>query len=143
MSDILCFHLTRFTPGEIARFLSLLGLHEIQFRNRIAAIAEEALAVLLVRLTYPTRYWTMMDEFRHSRTWLSIVFNDTMLHLYRRYHKKLAWDDSRLTFEKLSNYAIAIHNIGGGSIFWGFIDGTLNATCRPVIDQEQFYSGHK
>ena len=143
MSDILCFHLTRFTPGEIARFLLLLGLYEIRFRNRIAATAEEALPVLLVRLSHLTRYWTMMDRFGHSRTWLSIVFNDTMLHLYRRYHKKLAWDDSRLTFEKLSNYAMAIHNTGGGSIFWGFIDGTLNATCPPVIDQGQFYSGHK
>ena len=38
---------------------------------------------------------------------------------------------------------MAIHNFGGGSCFWGFIDGTLNATCRPVLDQEQFYSGHK
>ena len=84
-----------------------------------------------------------MDQFGYSRTWLSIVFNDTILHLYCRYHKKLAWDDSRLTFEKLSNYAMTIHNMGGGSIFWGFIDGTLNATCRPVIDQEQCYSGHK
>lgn len=38
---------------------------------------------------------------------------------------------------------MAIHNLGGGSCFWGFIDGTLNATCRPILDQEQFYSGHK
>lgn len=36
-----------------------------------------------------------------------------------------------------------IYHLGGGSCFWGVIDGTLNATCRPVIDQEQFYSGHK
>ncbi len=38
---------------------------------------------------------------------------------------------------------MAIHNMGGGSIFWGFIDGTLNATCPPLIDQKQFYSDHK
>ena len=38
---------------------------------------------------------------------------------------------------------MAIHHMGGGSCFWGFIDGTLNATCRPVLDQEEFYSGHK
>lgn len=75
-----------------------------------------------------------MDQFGHSHIWLSIIFNDIILYLYRQYHKKLAWDDSRLTFEKLSNYAIAIHNMGGGSIFWRFIDRTLNATCRPVID---------
>lgn len=143
MSDVVCCQLTRFTYEEINRFLPLLGLDEIRFRNRITATPEEALGVLLIRLSYPTRYWSMMNQFGHSRTWLSIVFNDTLIHLYRRYHKMLAWDDRRLTFAKLSSYAIAIHSLGGGSIFWGFIDGTLNATCRPVLDQEEFYSGHK
>lgn len=85
----------------------------------------------------------MMDRFRRSRTWLSIIFNDTLIHLYRRYQKKLAWNSERLTYEKLLSYAMVIHHFGGSSCFWGFIDGTLNATCRPVLDQEQFYSGHK
>ena len=31
MPDVLCYHLTRFTPEEIARLLPLLGLHEIRF----------------------------------------------------------------------------------------------------------------
>ena len=59
----------------------------------------------------------MMDRFGHSRTWLSIVFNDTMIHLYCRYQKKLAWDSQRLTYEKLSSYTMAIHNFGGGFCF--------------------------
>ena len=54
-----------------------------------------------------------------------------------------AWDNRRLTFDRLLAYSQAIHNLGGGSSFWGFIGGTLNATCRPVIDQQEFYSGHK
>lgn len=33
--------------------------------------------------------------------------------------------------------------MGGGFCFWGFIDGTLKATCCPMVDQEGFYSGHK
>ena len=135
MSDILCSTLTRFTRAEIERFLPLLGLEEIRFRNRLDATPEEALAVVLIRLSYPNRYWEMMDRFGHSRTWLSIVFNDTLIHLYRRYRKNLAWDENRLTYETLSGYAMAIHNLGGGSCFWGFIDGTLNATCRPILDQ--------
>lgn len=143
LNDILCSSLTRFTRAEIDLFLPLLGLEEIRFRNRIQATSEEALVVLLIKLSYPNQYWQMMDRFGHSRTWLSIVFNDTMIHLYRRYRKKLAWDNQRLTYEKLSSYAMAIHNFGGGSCFWGFIDGTLNATCRPVLDQEQFYLRHK
>lgn len=59
----------------------------------------------------------MMDRFGHSRTWLSIIFNDTLIHLYQRYRKKLAWDEKRLTFAQLSIYSQAIHNLGGGSCF--------------------------
>lgn len=129
LDDVLCSSLTRFTRTELDRFLPLLGLEEIQFRNRVRATLEEALAVVLIKLSFPNRYWEMMDWFGHSRTWLSIVFNDTMIYFYRHYRKKLAWNENRLTYEQLSIYAMAIHQFGGGSCFWGFIDGTLNATC--------------
>lgn len=58
----------QFTPRELLRILPLLSLHEIRFRNRLQATSEEALAVVLIRLSYPTRYWAMMDRFGHSRT---------------------------------------------------------------------------
>lgn len=99
--------------------------------------------MVLIRLSYPTRYWAMMDRFGHSRTWLSTVLNNTILHFYKRYRKMLAWDKKRLTWAQLSVYSQAIHNPGGGSCFWGFIDGILNATCRPMLDQQEFYSVHK
>lgn len=142
MHDIICYHLMRFTPAEILRILPLLALQEIRFRNRLEVTPEEALAVILIRLSYPTRYWSMMDRFGYSRTWLSIIFSNTLIHLYRRYRKKLAWDEARLKFLQLSIYAQTIYKLGGGSCFWSFIDGTLNATSRPIVDQEQFYSGH-
>ena len=31
MHDVLCYHLTRFTPDEIEQLLPLLRLHEIRF----------------------------------------------------------------------------------------------------------------
>lgn len=69
MDELLCCHLTRFTPDEIHRFLPLLGLHGIRFRNRFEATPEEALAVVLIRLSYPNRYWSIvMDKFGHSRS---------------------------------------------------------------------------
>lgn len=77
-----------------------------------------------------------MNCFGHSQTWLSIIFNDTIIHFYRHYQKKLAWDNGKLTYKKLSSYAIVIHNFGGGSCLWGFIDETLNATCQPVLDEK-------
>lgn len=63
LSDVLCYHLMRFTPREVERILPLLSLYEIRFRNRLQATLEEALAVVLIRLSYPTRYWAMMDRF--------------------------------------------------------------------------------
>lgn len=33
--------------------------------------------------------------------------------------------------------------MGGGFCLWGFIDGTLKATCCPMVDQEELYPGHK
>lgn len=79
VDEVLCCHLTRFTPDEIYRFLPLLGLHEIRFRNRFEATPEEALAVVLIPLSYPVRYWSLMDKFGHSRSWLSVIFNDTII----------------------------------------------------------------
>ncbi len=38
---------------------------------------------------------------------------------------------------------MAIYNLGGGSYYWGFIDGMLNATCQPIFDQEQFYCDYR
>ena len=72
----------------------------------------------------------MIDRFGHSRTWLSIVFNDTIMYLYRQFRKMLKWEGKKLTFEKLSEYSLAIHNFGGRHCFWGFINGSLNTTFR-------------
>lgn len=85
LDNVLCYHFTRFTPQEVFRILPLLRFEEIGFCNHLEAIPEEALAVVLIRLSYATRYWAMMDRFGHSRTLLSIVFNDTILYLYKQY----------------------------------------------------------
>lgn len=66
--NILCYHLTQFTSEEIACVLPLLGLHKIRFQNRYQATPEEAFAVILIRLSYSTRYWALMDQFGHSRS---------------------------------------------------------------------------
>lgn len=143
LSNVLCYHLTRFYPPETQRILPLLGLEQIRFCNCLEATPEEAFGLVLMRLSYPTRYWMLMDRFGHSQTWLLIIFNDTILYLYRRYRKGFAWDSKCLIFPKLMEYVAAIEKLGGGRCFWGFVDRTLDATCRPMVDQRQFYSGHK
>lgn len=75
-----------------------------------------------------------MNQFGHSQSWLSIIFNDIIIYIYWKFKKKLEWDEERLTFAQLSEYAMAIHALGGGHIFRDFIDETFNAICRPVVD---------
>lgn len=41
----------------------------------------------------------------------------------------------KLTFEKLSEFAILIYKLDSGHCFWGFIYGTLNATCLSIMYQ--------
>ena len=43
-----------------------------------------------------------------------------------------------------STYADAISDIGGPlPNCWGFIDGTVRPICRPSVNQNIVYSGHK
>lgn len=53
----------------------------------------------------------MIDQLGHNRTWLFIIFNDTIINLYCQYWKTLEYNTKRLTFEKLSKYALAIYNL--------------------------------
>lgn len=127
----------------MSQLLPLLELDSIRYRCRYTASPDVALALVLCRLSYPTRYKQLCNQFGHSRSWLSVVFTDVVLHLARRYKEMLAWDRRRLNYYQLRRYSWAIHRAGGGDCIWGFIDGTLNATCRPTRDQVEFYSGHK
>lgn len=44
----------------------------------------------------------------------------------------------------MRQYADSILNVGAPiQNCWGFIDGTARAICRPSINQEQYFSGHK
>lgn len=49
-----------------------------------------------------------------------------------------------LNRERLEIYATAIQ-VAGGAVLdcWGFIDGTARNICRPILLQEEYYSGHK
>lgn len=61
MDEMMCYHLMCFTPTEIGRFFPLLGLDTIHFRDCIAVLPKKTLAVVLIRLLYPTCYWSMID----------------------------------------------------------------------------------
>lgn len=137
-------HLMRFSRQELRRIMPLFRLDRIKYRHRYCASPEEGLGVVLMRMTYPRRYWEMMSRFGHSRSWISVIFQDTIVYLFRRFRRILQWDEDRLTYTRLSRYAYSIYKRGiTGLSIWGWIDGTFIETCRPEVDQEYYYSGHK
>jgi len=84
-----------------------------------------------------------MQLFQRSYSWLSVVFNDVVIHLITCYIDKLNLDEQRLSQDTLIRYADKVHQAGGGSNISGFIDGTMQAICRPKQNQCLYYSGYK
>lgn len=143
INGVLCNHLIWFILPKNFYLLPLQGLKDIPFQNCYEVISEEVFAVVLIRLSYPIQYGSMIYRFGHSQIWLSVVFNNTIFRIYRRFKQILEWDDRRPIFAKLFEFSFAIHAKGEEHCFGGFIDGNLNATCRLILYQQQFYSGHK
>jgi hypothetical protein len=85
----------------------------------------------------------MEEEFGRSRTWISIIFNDTIAFLAERFRSNIQWHPI-LTYERIQKYAQALTPYTAGvEAIWGFLDGTFRGFCRPDQNQQTFYSGHK
>ena len=56
MNTVLVYYLMRFIFDETKTFLLFLRLDKLRFRNRFAAISEQAIEVILIRLFFLTRY---------------------------------------------------------------------------------------
>lgn len=70
--------------------------------------------VVVIRLSYLIYYWIMIDRFGYNRNWLTIVFNDIIIYIYKHFRKILEWNDRQLTFTKLLEFLLAIHRLGDG-----------------------------
>ncbi|KAF8249010.1 hypothetical protein K440DRAFT_531219, partial [Wilcoxina mikolae CBS 423.85] len=81
--------------------------------------------------------------FGYSQSYLSLVFNDTLLHLGQHYKKLLYWNEGRLTTVKIQEYVQAVEVVASTRSVWGFIDGTMRCFCRPGDNQQDYYSGHR
>jgi hypothetical protein len=121
----------QFTPEEIHRLVPLLNLEDIPFCNRYNPDPVTAFCMVCARLTYPNRWEPLVDLFGRSKSWLSTVFNDTVLYIVGRYREVLLWCP-QLTYERLQLYKATIHCINGVRRVWGFIDSTFCGYCRPT-----------
>lgn len=135
--------MARFNKAEVRLLARYFGLSEMKHRKRYKTAPEFAMTLVLYRLASPSLLDRLQDVFGMDCTSLSIIFNDTIMWISRRYYNILRVHPA-LTGERIKEYAKALGDkyCTAGRI-WGFIDGTFKAFCRPGEDQRVWYSGYK
>lgn len=148
LDDDLCKKLFRFTCEEIKRIVRAMGFPEsIQFRENSAHSfswdAVDALAIMLRRFAYPSRLLDLSLLFGIHESTICTIFNSMVEKIYLKYKDGIRYNKKHLTSLNLRIFNDAI--VSKGSCYEdvvGFIDGTLNAICRPGEYQESVYNGH-
>ncbi|KAF2881880.1 hypothetical protein ILUMI_24296 [Ignelater luminosus] len=117
----------RFTAEHLQQLTDLLRTPaEIRTDRRCSTTGLEALCICLRRLVYPNRLADLEPLFGLSALYLSVIANTV------------------LTYEKSEQYSQAITNRNAPlTTCWGFIDGTARPICRPSLQQQEYFSGHK
>jgi hypothetical protein len=112
--DSWCVSFLRFTKRQICELCVLLDIPE-RFEYGCRAHPTTALSLVLYRLSYPKRLKDCMDIFGNERSWLCWVFNGTCQYIYKRYYKKLKWDDRLLSPQALDRYCMVVKRKGDRS----------------------------
>ncbi|KAF8600003.1 hypothetical protein BDV93DRAFT_419038, partial [Ceratobasidium sp. AG-I] len=100
--------------------------------------------MLLRRLAYPARYSDISQAFGWEKSRFSRITRTLAIFIYKRWSHILYFDHYRLNPVKLAEYASAVHHKGAAlPNAWGFVDGTLRRTARPVRNQRIVYNGWK
>lgn len=136
----------RFTKVEVYQLVAALQLPSpIQGRNKIIQDPIVGLCMLLNRLAYPNRLADQAMKFGWRVERVSEITNVLLDFIVQRWKHLLDFDSQRLTPQKLSQYAHAIHqkNECPLSTCWGFVDGTIRGIARPVRRQRTCYNGWK
>ncbi|XP_074034711.1 uncharacterized protein [Leptinotarsa decemlineata] len=137
----------RFQRGHLQRIKNVFLIPDevvTEAGDRVNGL--KALCIVLKRLAYPSRLIDLKTFFNMSAQSLSQVIRTTVDIMIAQKGdllldlNLLQWLDR----QKLESYAQAILAKGTAiNNCWGFIDGTARAMCRPSINQEEYYSGHK
>ncbi|KIJ31630.1 hypothetical protein M422DRAFT_98767, partial [Sphaerobolus stellatus SS14] len=103
-----------------------------------------ALCMLLRRLAFPSRLADVEMQFGWERSRFSRITHLTARFLWQRWKHLLRFDPTRLTREKLTNFAKAFKSKGAPlHCVAALIDGTLQKNARPVRNQRLVYNGWK
>lgn len=136
----------RFNRADIELLANGFGLPERIITgtgNNVNRIC--AMCMVLRRLAYPNRLSDISSMFGLSPQSMSQIINTTIsLVLEHRGHlienlNNLGWLDQN----KMRYYSQAISNKGAAiNRCWAFLDGTKREISRPIINQQEYYSGH-
>ncbi|QRV83926.1 DDE superfamily endonuclease [Ceratobasidium sp. AG-Ba] len=135
----------RFTKVEADKLIVALDIpNRILCDNGASEPAQTALPMLLRRLAYPARYHDIFRSFGWEKSRFSRVTRTLAAYLYRRWAHILYFDPHRLNHKKLAEFAQVVYKKGAAlKTVWGFVDGTLRRTARPVRNQRILYNGWK
>ena len=121
---------------EIRRLCAALQLPATTTsKNSTTWTAEEGLRILLRRLTYPCRSANLACIFGRLNPDLSVIINPVCSQICEKWAKLLTnfKKAARFSEDPLKSYADAVHTKCPLNNCWGFIDGTVQAICRPGL----------
>lgn len=159
LGDSYCVTHFRFYKDDIRRLINAFGVPaEIILKTRVKVSAEEAMCILLHRLSYPKRYnlsnfvkfynftysvdrryADQMKFFPRGRSALSEIFNFMIdFILNEKEHVLKSFNQPYLSRDKIDTLCERISAKGSPyKRCFGFIDGTVRAVCRPTTDQRE------
>ena len=113
--------------------------------QRTTANKLEGLCMLLRRMAFPCRLSDMMPRFGRPVAEMSMIINNVVDYIYDTHaHRLTQWNHDILDSLSLDVYTDAITRKGAAlHNCFGFIDGTVRPICRPVLNQNIVYNGHK
>jgi hypothetical protein len=133
----------RFTIANIHRLMIALHIpHVFRDRNRCLYSGEMGFCLLLRRLVYPNRLCDLIPDFGISEPQMSLLLELVVQHIIQNFKHLL--DDPSIWSTDWEYFSDVIHSkLDRYDSCWGFIDGTLRPTCRPMRRQRDYYSGLK
>ncbi|PWW73742.1 hypothetical protein C7212DRAFT_214723, partial [Tuber magnatum] len=128
----------RFNKDKICTLIPILGIENILWHNCLQPSSELAICILLYQLSAcGTHLKHEIKIFSYSQTYISLVFNDILVHICTHFWNLLSFDI------KIMECANAVKKVVGTRGIWGWIDGMMHPFCYSSEDQAAYYSGCK
>ncbi len=148
LTDTECERDFRFTCEEILELMDALHVQD-EYKGELNGLkwsGLEGFCILLFRMLYPKRYHDMVKTFGRHISEISVIFNGTLRDICAEWRDLLTnpWGRNFMSQAKVQEYAAAISAKGAPlNNIIGFVDGTIRPICRPSVNQEEMYNGHK